>query len=250
MKKRLSPLTTDKLLYYVYALIDPRDGQVFYVGKGKGSRIYSHIDDAESIEPSEVAKIAKIREIKSALKDGVDHVVVRHGLSSEEALEVEASLIDYIESVQKITLTNIVSGHHSAELGLRRISALELQYGAPPMVPKHDLILIRINKAYKREVGEDEMDKDELYRVTRKHWKLNLARANKVKHVCAVYLGVVREVYEVAEWYASKEVIGRNEFTGVIAPDEIRELYRHTSVNHLMQQGSQNPILYVTASNK
>lgn len=31
-----------RLKYYVYALRDPRDGHVFYVGKGKGSRINVH----------------------------------------------------------------------------------------------------------------------------------------------------------------------------------------------------------------
>ena len=33
----------EQLQYYVYRLIDPRDGQTFYVGKGKNNRIFSHI---------------------------------------------------------------------------------------------------------------------------------------------------------------------------------------------------------------
>ena len=36
----------DQLQYYVYRLIDPRTGQTFYVGKGKGNRLYAHINDA------------------------------------------------------------------------------------------------------------------------------------------------------------------------------------------------------------
>ena len=28
--------------YYVYELIDPRNGEVFYVGKGSGKRAYKH----------------------------------------------------------------------------------------------------------------------------------------------------------------------------------------------------------------
>ena len=31
---------TEQLKYYVYRLIDPRNGQTFYVGKGKGNRLY------------------------------------------------------------------------------------------------------------------------------------------------------------------------------------------------------------------
>ena len=33
--------------YYVYTLIDPRDNQIFYVGKGKGDRINSHFKELD-----------------------------------------------------------------------------------------------------------------------------------------------------------------------------------------------------------
>lgn len=31
-----------KKQYYVYQLIDPRDNKPFYIGKGKGSRMFAH----------------------------------------------------------------------------------------------------------------------------------------------------------------------------------------------------------------
>ena len=34
--KSISGPLSDCLAYYVYLLIDPRDGKVFYIGKGKG----------------------------------------------------------------------------------------------------------------------------------------------------------------------------------------------------------------------
>lgn len=34
-----------KLKTYVYRLIDPRNGETFYVGKGKGNRVFSHIHE-------------------------------------------------------------------------------------------------------------------------------------------------------------------------------------------------------------
>src|SRR5262245_38936376 len=32
----------ERLQWYVYRLIDPRNGETFYVGKGKGNRIFQH----------------------------------------------------------------------------------------------------------------------------------------------------------------------------------------------------------------
>jgi len=65
MKKRLSQSTIEKLGYYVYALIDPRNKKVFYVGKGKGNRIYAHVEASESIDTKEIEKIKTIREIRA-----------------------------------------------------------------------------------------------------------------------------------------------------------------------------------------
>ena len=31
-----------ELKYYVYRLIDPRNGNTFYVGKGKNNRVFAH----------------------------------------------------------------------------------------------------------------------------------------------------------------------------------------------------------------
>ena len=35
---------------YVYRLIDPRDGETFYVGKGQGNRVFSHVRAEDELE--------------------------------------------------------------------------------------------------------------------------------------------------------------------------------------------------------
>lgn len=57
----------EHLGWYVYRLIDPRDGSTFYVGKGKGNRVFAHMrgevaatDDDELLSN----KLKQIREIR------------------------------------------------------------------------------------------------------------------------------------------------------------------------------------------
>ncbi|MCH7911203.1 MAG: hypothetical protein IIB38_16510 [Candidatus Hydrogenedentes bacterium] len=42
-RDRFPPGVAEHLKWYVYRLIDPRNGQTFYVGKGKGDRVFAHI---------------------------------------------------------------------------------------------------------------------------------------------------------------------------------------------------------------
>lgn len=40
MEKPFKQNVIENLKFYVYALVDPRDNHIFYVGKGSGNRIY------------------------------------------------------------------------------------------------------------------------------------------------------------------------------------------------------------------
>jgi hypothetical protein len=132
MRTRLPVGVAEKLGYYVYRLIDPRDGETFYVGKGQGDRVFQHANEAVKPGLEEDAfdlKILRIQEIRSAGLD-VGHVIHRHGIKGEEtAFEVEAAVIDAYPG-----LANKVGGH-SSDFGVAHVEELIALYAAEPFAP-------------------------------------------------------------------------------------------------------------------
>lgn len=225
---------------YVYLYLNPYNGEIFYVGKGKGNRLFSHLD-----EKSETEKCARISEIRN---DGKEPMIdlLRYGLTDSQAKLVESAVIDLLG---KTKLTNKVSGNHASSYG--RITSRELinMLEAKPIKIRHKAILITINQLYR-----SDMTPLELYEATRGIWKIG-PRRNQAEFVIAVYQGVVREVYRIYHWYpagtleyqtrdstefTSPKNRKRWEFSGKVA-DDIREEY----VGYSVGPGGQNPIRYV-----
>lgn len=241
-----TPEVIEKLQYYVYRLIDPRNGQTFYIGKGKGNRLYAHISDAlknyegksyTSEEEDEVSeKIQQIREIKDAGLE-VIHVIQRYGLTEKEALEVEAALIDCYPG-----LTNIQSGY-STDRGVNNADVLQRDLSYEEFEEPNDLeyCIIKINNSYLD-------DRNSVYERVRKHWRVNLDRVSKIPYVLAVRDGVVIDVFEVDSWYNASDVPGRCMFDGKQAPEEIRKKFVNKRLpKHYIQPGMKAPVLYKKA---
>jgi hypothetical protein len=171
--------------------------------------------------------------------------------SDEQAYLVEAAAIDLIGLQQ---LTNRVLGRNSLLCGRKSLAELEIFYAATPSTIIDPVMLIIVNSLYR-----NGMTARDLYEVTRGVWRNHsLDRLAGVKYVCAVFEGIVREVYEPELWRPAQadgyetrppltheDLEGRFEFIGQLAPEEVRRRYINTSVRAYLTNRAQNPCRYV-----
>ena len=233
-------ITAQKLKYYVYALIDPRGGKPFYVGKGIDNRVFQHVEDALETE-SITDKLDTIREIRCENKR-VEHVIIRHGLTSDQAFRIESAIIDLLDHI-KINLKNDVSGHHSMEFGIMTANELMRLYNAPLLKEiKHNLVIININKKYEKAKG-----KLSIYDAVKHCWNIKDEKTKELEYVLAEFRKVIVGVFKVHRWYQVDLVKGgktekRWAFDGEEAESEIQDLYFNKSI--YKKRGAQNPIRY------
>lgn len=176
--------------------------------------------------------------------------MLRYGLTDNEASILEATIIDFIGLA---SLTNKMRGWHSKSMGRSNVKDIIQQYTAPDAIfGGENVLLITINKLYRSDMSDNE-----LYQATRGIWKVG-KRRKKVKYVCPVYQGIIREVYKVNQWYNASTLKydyrdlsdlstldGRWEFEGEVADESLREKYVGKSVRQRINRGSQNPIKYI-----
>lgn len=118
--------------FYVYELIDPRSDIVFYVGMGRGSRMYDHVTESKRSR-HKWTNIIKCQRINSILRDGYD---VKYnkcliGVSRSRAVKKEQQLIDRYGLIVDGSgiLTNVRrSKQHHGDLPLRRPTKRVYQY--------------------------------------------------------------------------------------------------------------------------
>lgn len=221
----------EQLDYYVYFLRDPSNKEVFYVGKGKGNRVFEHVSCALA-DVAESDKLDRIRAIEKSGKS-VEHFVLRHGLTERAAFEVEAAIIDFVGIPN---LSNLQSGHYSTDFGIKTTEEVIAMYSAPPFETDKSVLLININKLFDREMTETE-----IYDATRKSWVVG-PRRNKAKYAVATYRGLTREVYIINEWY---QIGDRWGFNGERADEATRASLRYKSIAGLSKRGAANPIRYI-----
>jgi hypothetical protein len=236
MLKSFPPEVAEKLKTYVYRLIDPRNGETFYVGKGKGSRVFAHIQAQIDDDPDN--KLKRIHEIHASGFE-VAHVIHRHGLDEKTAFEVEAAVIDAYPG-----LTNIAGGAGSNEFGVMHAQEIVNRYQAEPAVFRHRAILINVNRTALE---------TSLYEATRFAWKISRNKAMKAEVILSVRQGLIVAAFVAREWLPAtpenfpgrENVPDRLGFVGEEAPETIRRHYIHKRLpDEYKKPGAANPIKY------
>jgi uncharacterized protein len=253
MVQEFSQKTQEELKYYVYVLIDPRNNKIFYVGKGFSNRVFSHINEALE-NPKETEKLDTIRAIKNDSKK-VKHFIIRHGLEENEAFLVESVLIDFLtykDFSQVAKITNIVSGHHSFNQGIKTVEECEILYNCKELKKedvKHNILVININRTYdkkrKRKNENPIYERPNIYEATRGWWVLDLNRAMNTEYVLAEFKGVIRAIFKPQKWLQDIENRGNKRwgFEGYEVNDKnILDLYMNKEVPKM--KGMANPIRY------
>jgi uncharacterized protein len=230
MIKEFTNAVCERIGYYVYILKDSRNDSIFYVGKGKGNRLFQHVQCALE-NATDRDKYNLIREIHKEGKE-VEHFILRHGLEEKLSYEIESTIIDLL-GIEN--LTNSVKGHDTWERGLKTVDEVFQHYDAKAVIFDEPCIIININRLYTRGISAQK-----LYDSTRASWIVGTKR-ERVKYAIASYRGLVREIYEIKKWQPNGD---RWEFVGHVAEDIIRDKYLNQSLENYIIKGGQNPIRY------
>ena len=229
-----------RLKTYVYRLIDPRNGETFYVGKGRGTRVFAHVRDEQSLEGDPLDnKLSRIREIRRAGLD-VGHVFHRHGMEEATAFAVEAALIDAYPG-----LANIAAGLGASANGAMHAEEIIRRYSAKPAKFQHRALLINVNRS---------ATEKPLYEATRYAWKVSRRRAREAEVVLATERGLIIGAFVADEWLdatvenfpaMTEDSPSRLGFVGREAPPDIQALYVGRRVpDEFRKRGAANPIRY------
>lgn len=198
-----SPYVSEQVGWYVYALRNPIDGCVFYIGKGKGNRVFHHAKNAQAAADDATLspKLDLINDIHAQGLE-VESVILRHGLRTEQlAYEVEAAVIDTLELLdpaldnERFRLTNLVKGHHHARVGKAGTAVVASLFEAEPLYAVDEpMVLFNIPKLW-----TPAMSDAELYEATHGWWVLG-ERALRARFAAGVHRNVIRGVYRIKYW--------------------------------------------------
>ena len=217
------------LKYYVYRLLDPRNGVTFYVGKGSGNQVFAHASGKLRVKPDDAdTNDPKLELIKEIVDSGLEVLSVIHRWGLDET----TALIDKRQGQ-----------HHDRGTG----NAAQLVEGLSPEIyeePDFKYILLKTtDEKIARMAAEGE--EDPIFAACHEAWKLNLDIAQDYDYVITSVRGIVKGVFQVVGWYPVAGRINQIGFLGYRAEPKIWDYFVEKRIPDIYRRrGVINPAQY------
>lgn len=205
LKRSFDSLEKEKLAKYVYALRDPRDGKIFYVGQGQGNRVFDHFYEADTCLKKQKMACSKTIRILDIWKneEDVDWFIVAHGLESG-ADSVETAVLDTLSQSQNGPTLNGNNGPKSSILMQEDIALL----GAIPVNPS-----LQMHQVFIFPVKNGLAQGKSAYEATRSAWYVKKAYQNLPAYAVGIRDGISIGSFEIKSW---QSIGSKSEFNGVV----------------------------------
>lgn len=204
-ERGFDPLQSERLGNYVYALKDPRDNKIFYVGQGVSNRVFSHFGEAEALLQGTGVYSSKRARIIDVWSDGesVEWFILAHNLPAESLDHVESSVLNALEISQNGHCLNIVSGPNSSFLSAGDVKALGAK-AVDSTLRINRLFIFPIHNALSTSA-------DSVYQATRASWKVNSKYYSLESYAVGVKNGISIGGFKINSWEPSGD---RSAFVG------------------------------------
>jgi uncharacterized protein len=212
IQRTFDNLQKEKLGKYIYALRDPRDNKIFYVGQATNNdRVFDHFAEAENCLNSNKSfnqlssKVIRILDIWKNNED-VQWLILAHNLPHENNVAdyVESAIVDGLSESQNGETLNEVNPPRSSRLIADDLDAMAASF-INPTTPHLNVFIFPIQNALNNGVNP--------YNATRTTWAVsNNNQLLKPSFAVGLKHSISKGSYEISSW---ANVIGTNkqEFT-------------------------------------
>ena len=207
----------EKLGYYVYALIDPFDNKIFYVGQGTNNRVFEHFSEAENCLNSTKtfnqlsSKVIRILDIWKNTED-VQWLILAHKLPIDNNVSdyVESAIVDGLAESQNGETLNEVSPPNSSRLLADDLDAMAAAF-VNPLTPHSNVFIFPIQNTLNIGVSP--------YNATRTTWAVsNNNQLLRPSFAVGLKHSISKGSFEIASWTNVIET-NKQEFTAVGHPN-------------------------------
>ena len=233
IQRTFDNLQKEKLGKYIYALRDPRDRKIFYVGQGVNDRIFDHFNEAElcasNLKPFNglSSKVIRILDVWNNEED-VEWLILSHNLpcDSNVADYVESAIVDSLSESQNGETLNDVSPPNSSSLLPADLEAMAASFVNPDS-PHQSVFIFPSQNALRGGANP--------YNATRTAWPVSEPYRMRIpSYAVGLENSISRGSFKISAWVQAPQE-GKYEFTsdGHPNPPDYQPLLRKNWSNVL-----------------